>query len=555
MTEDISEKWSIVPESNHAPSGSMCLVGLVTRDDDSVGEWLEHHFSLGFQHAYIVAHECSDALQKHLVQCRDRVTVKTVSSQLNVVQEFNDALETLRGRFQWVAFFSTDDYLNPLHRRGLVWVLEFLSWSSGIVVYRRTFHNAFFHKRSDTAGSVRTSFRFRAADQKLNAQFKPMLNLNRFKGSFFENSVLPRLENAETVAPIINTSATPIETSFKTHGKFDHLVLHHYRFRSWEEFASNAVVGKKTDDITHVWNMDDWLESASPHANAILDTSIVDAHQGPKSMLVLKPQPYDHWCHRVKQWTAPLKEDELMSVQVPQTTKEFDALWKFLFLQESADFCPEMYFELNPDLKNLRVNATQHFVQHGQREGRFFKRPEEYEDFDDEFYCTHNPDVPTIALHPLVHYIRHGKEEGRKARVSECRPECPGWPACKYSMDDPIYVIGAEGGDKVFAFIQSKNDKLNLHLAKMDLSTPDRFDASFQKVQDLVKIPNIRLVLNTHQNPYRWTLQSEQERYLATAWNKWHSDVLKLLLLEDNALFVFHDQRDDPQSMCRFLGI
>ncbi len=70
----------------------------------------------------------------------------------------------------------------------------------------------------------------------------------------------------------------------------------------------------------------------------------------------------------------------------------------------------EDYYNLYPDVREAGVNAFEHYMNHGYREGR------QLPGFDAAYYLKANPDVaadPVFGSNPFLHFYRHGAGEGR----------------------------------------------------------------------------------------------------------------------------------------------
>lgn len=91
-----------------------------------------------------------------------------------------------------------------------------------------------------------------------------------------------------------------------------------------------------------------------------------------------------------------------------------------------ADFDPETYLRLNPDVAAAKDDPVTHYVTHGFREGRKYTDNSSVPaDFDPETYLRLNPDVAAAKVDPVSHYRVHGFREGRiykDASMSEPRP-------------------------------------------------------------------------------------------------------------------------------------
>lgn len=76
-----------------------------------------------------------------------------------------------------------------------------------------------------------------------------------------------------------------------------------------------------------------------------------------------------------------------------------------------AHFDSTFYLAAYRDVRESGVNALDHYLQYGWREGR---KPRE--DFDSAFYLAQNPDVRQSGVNPFYHYLSLGRAQGRPAR-------------------------------------------------------------------------------------------------------------------------------------------
>lgn len=79
------------------------------------------------------------------------------------------------------------------------------------------------------------------------------------------------------------------------------------------------------------------------------------------------------------------------------------------------------YLERNADVRHAGVNALEHFLEFGWREGRWPNQQ-----FDPSWYLAVYPDIVAAGCNPFVHYVEHGIKEGRDpseaARISKISP-------------------------------------------------------------------------------------------------------------------------------------
>ncbi len=75
---------------------------------------------------------------------------------------------------------------------------------------------------------------------------------------------------------------------------------------------------------------------------------------------------------------------------------------------QATQFDSYYYLEQNPDVREAKVNAAEHYYNSGEREGR---KPNAF--FDPSFYLDINADVRAANISPFAHFCDHGSEEGR----------------------------------------------------------------------------------------------------------------------------------------------
>ncbi len=80
-----------------------------------------------------------------------------------------------------------------------------------------------------------------------------------------------------------------------------------------------------------------------------------------------------------------------------------------------ADFDPEIYNLLNPDVIGAGLDPTKHYQRHGHLEERPYKITVPT-DFDADAYEALNPDVVHAGFDPVRHYVLHGHQENRRYR-------------------------------------------------------------------------------------------------------------------------------------------
>lgn len=76
----------------------------------------------------------------------------------------------------------------------------------------------------------------------------------------------------------------------------------------------------------------------------------------------------------------------------------------------------DWYLQTNPDVREYRGGAVEHYHRFGWKEGR---NPSPF--FDVRWYLANNPDVAAAEIDPLLHYLQVGRQEGRQTTPGASR--------------------------------------------------------------------------------------------------------------------------------------
>ncbi len=74
-----------------------------------------------------------------------------------------------------------------------------------------------------------------------------------------------------------------------------------------------------------------------------------------------------------------------------------------------AEFDPELYLLLHPDVAAVGTNPYEHYIKHGQFENRQLR-------FDAEAYLQLHTDVAASGMDAFAHYLQFGRSEGRRLK-------------------------------------------------------------------------------------------------------------------------------------------
>ena len=128
----------------------------------------------------------------------------------------------------------------------------------------------------------------------------------------------------------------------------------------------------------------------------------------------------------------------------------------------ASAFDAAYYLAQHADLRENRINALDHFVEHGWREHR---NPTPL--FDTAYYRARNRDVADSGVNPFYHYLTKGRAEGRRPNPAGSRlypklaaPQPREWAACRSAADiagaDYVVVMPVyKGFDETLAAIHA----------------------------------------------------------------------------------------------------
>src|SRR4051812_17183577 len=91
-----------------------------------------------------------------------------------------------------------------------------------------------------------------------------------------------------------------------------------------------------------------------------------------------------------------------------QESTKYKITYEDLVIDDRLFFDRDFYYEKYADVKEAKIDALEHYLSYGWREGRNPSRI-----FNTQFYLTKYPDVKQADMCPLVHYAFFGKNEGR----------------------------------------------------------------------------------------------------------------------------------------------
>lgn len=173
-----------------------------------------------------------------------------------------------------------------------------------------------------------------------------------------------------------------------------------YYLHAYPDVAQHSV-----DPIRHYLEHG-WLEGRNP--SAVFDTNFYLTHYPDVAQSRANPLlhfiEYGRFENRVG---APIAEAApTEGAKAPPSAAGTDGDDVRALISQYFD-C-EHYYTSYPDVKAAGLDAVEHYIEFGWREGR---NPTGY--FSSDYYLEENADVRASGLNPFFHYLAFGKEEGR----------------------------------------------------------------------------------------------------------------------------------------------
>lgn len=241
-----------VPEDPGAHG--IAIVAIMKNEGFYLAEWLEFHLMLGVRHIYLYDNGCTDhtpeVLKPYLGD--SLVTVlpwKAFSARLDPQSlAYNHALANYGSRYRWIAFIDLDEFLFPTEGDSLNETMKRLEHLPGVNLPWICFGPSGHQTRPE--GLVienyieRGSFPPRS-DQNRLLKHKTIVNPREIVGGRWSHQFLTREEGAI----MINDRGEKFHWSQHKDPAFataDHLRLHHYITKSFEEMDRKRKRGRAT---------------------------------------------------------------------------------------------------------------------------------------------------------------------------------------------------------------------------------------------------------------------------------------------------------------------
>jgi len=250
------------------PDISVALCAICKYEDKYIEEYIDYYMGLGFDHIYLYDNSDEFTLEPlvHNNTHVHNVTLFQYPGEKKQIPAYHDCIQrALDDKYTWAAFFDVDEFLVlKKHPNIRSFVKEYGS-HGGIVV-----NWAMFSPSNETVYKpVPVTKRFQYRYPGLNQHVKSIVRLE--DGPEFYDPHNPiRFSNYSSFS--IDTRGEEIAGPFNFNGTEDVAVLHHYHFKSKEEFINKRMRGRSdlVLDTTESERMDD---AKNEYSRVIADTN------------------------------------------------------------------------------------------------------------------------------------------------------------------------------------------------------------------------------------------------------------------------------------------
>lgn len=314
---------------------SLAIAVIARNEEAIIGEWIAHHLHVGFDKILVYDNGSEDNTRKIVAEAAEQQPVELISWTRTGADfqdsAYADALERTRGVSDWLALLDADEFLSPGAGLTVAVVLDSVEDADAVGVNWAIFGSG--GRDEPASGLVTETYLMRSA-----ADFMP----NNHVKSIVRPTASTRTINchmAEVSGRYVDPCGQPIDwaedgVTTAVRG-WDRLKVNHYFVRSRADWERKVRRGYR--------DMDRAMELFDTYDQNIEYDPALEKEAGS-----LRSYPF-------------VRVGEPGEVQRTPT-------WR----PESFD--PEVYLDLNPDVREAGLEAEHHWRYFGKNEGRAYKR-------------------------------------------------------------------------------------------------------------------------------------------------------------------------------------
>jgi len=224
--------------------GRIAVVCIAKDEDYYLYEWLDYHFRLGFDDAYVYMNDWRYAGRLPDVPGHSAILVDW-PGKAQQLPAYRDFMARFSPKYDWAAFIDVDEYLANNTGCSLQALLARHAHVPQLSVNWRIMGDSGLVSFDPAFSSV--ALRFTMGGRRLNQHVKQLVNLALFRA---ESRSIPVFGSPHcTTAVSYCFDGTPVYGPFNTHGCGDvqPLELYHYRVKTEQEFMAIRIPRGRAD--------------------------------------------------------------------------------------------------------------------------------------------------------------------------------------------------------------------------------------------------------------------------------------------------------------------
>ena len=248
----------------------LAVVAIMKDEEHYVKEWLDYHLLAGVNHFYIYDNESTAEFKKILQPYIDAglVTYKFYPGKARQYTAYNHAFKNFRYQCRYMAFIDADEFILPKSKPTIIEIADEIfgdSQTSAALGINWLMFGSNGLEKADFSRGVLERFTRRCAD--VNHHTKAIINPRKIK--FFQN---PHFATYYEGTFAVNEHGEQFGGAFNESKTVDKIAIHHYHFKTREEYAVKVNRGSPTGYSGKTFAA---FDEGDKSANEIFDDAIL----------------------------------------------------------------------------------------------------------------------------------------------------------------------------------------------------------------------------------------------------------------------------------------
>ena len=447
-------------EYNRNGCVDLSIVAIMKNEAPYVKEWIDYSRLVGVKRFYIYDNESTDNLKEILTPYIEQgvVIYKYWDIPFNdgaQLKAYNECIEKNRDKTRWLALIDADEFIVPTEKDSIPEFLEDYKEYPGVILYWVCYDtNGHIEKPKGGIMENYTKCHYNHIDNG-DTRTKAIVNMSQVSRAEIHYS---HYYNERSGNNGVDSSYRPIigNPPYNT-PSYNRIRINHYKCRSYSEFKQKILKPRPKDllqDVKEAYDYSDYTYDYTiykyvrkmPGKNQLkellrynylkIKRAIIwlqhqnggDIHNYIDEKWYLKqypdyeseaPNAYEHYLNIgwKKGYDPSLKFSTLAYYTMYQDIAHSGQNPLIHYIDKGKRegrlnfldyFDRTWYLQQYPEVKELNIDAVEHFLTIGWKEG---KNPNK--DFDCKFYIQTYKDIERAGINPYIHYITRGKNEGR----------------------------------------------------------------------------------------------------------------------------------------------